>query len=391
MGVIIEVRDPMADLEEKIKTHRLRVWRRMILTTVTLILAVVSTWLLLEVQTYTKIRTVQEYEAAGLENGSYAQYSTGVLKYSRDGIAFLDKKGEEQWNQAYQIKNPFLSVNEDSAVVADRGGNDILVFDKAGLKGEIHTNYPVERTAVSQNGIVAAILRNGNSPQVVCYDATGNVLVEHRASLTGTGYPIGLALSPDGTMLQVSYLCVEDGVQATRVMYFDFDKTANEEEKHQAAEDIYKNTVLPTAFFVDEKTSVLVGDKAFMIYKGSDEPKLSKTVEIDKEIKSFFYDKKYLGFVLKNSGEEGYELRLYSMAGTKKLSETFDGEFTNVKVSRENVILYEGKNCMMFSTWGVKKFEGEMDKDIMEILPLSGVNKYLVMNTDGIEEIRLVK
>lgn len=391
MGVIIEVRDPMADLEEKIKAHRFKMWKRTILTTLTLILAVVSTWLLIEIQTYTKTRTVQEYAAAGLENGSYAQYSTGVLKYSRDGIAFLDKKGEEQWNQAYQIKNPFLNINGDSAAVADRGGNLIMVFGKAGLKGEIHTNYPVERIAVSQNGIVAAILRNGNSPQVVCYDATGNVLVEHRASLTGTGYPIGLALSPDGTMLQVSYLCVEDGVQATRVMYFDFDKTANEEEKHQAAEDIYKNTVMPTGIFVDEKTSVLVGDKGFMIYKGSDAPKLSTTVEIDKEIKSFFYDKKYLGFVLKNNGEEGYELRLYNLAGTLKLSETFTGEFSNVKVSRENVIMYEGKNCMMFSTWGVKKFEGEMEKDILEVLPLSGVNKYLVMNADGIEEVRLVK
>ena len=54
---------------------------------------------------------------------------------------------------------------------------------------------------------------------VVCYDATGNVLVEHRASLTGTGYPIGIALSPNGTRLQISYLCVADGVEATRVGY----------------------------------------------------------------------------------------------------------------------------------------------------------------------------
>ena len=46
---------------------------------------------------------------------------------------------------------------------------------------------------------------------------------------------------------------------------------------------------------------------------------------------------------------------------------------------------------MIYSELGVKKFEGEMDKEIMEILPLQGINKYLVMNADGIEEIRLVK
>ena len=30
-------------------------------------------------------------------------------------------------------------------------------------------------------------------------------------------------------------------------------------------------------------------------------------------------------------------------------------------------------------------------QEIMEILPLQGINKYLVMNADGIAEIRLVK
>lgn len=391
MGVIIEVRNPMVGLEEKIKAHKFQLWKRMILTIITLIAAVVSTWLLLEVQTYTRVRTIQDYAVAGLENGNYTQYSNGILKYSRDGIAFLNKKGEEQWNQAYQIKTPFLDINKDSVAVADKGGNDILVFNKEGLKGEIHTNYPIERIAVSQNGIVAVILKNGNTPKIVCYDSAGNVLVEHRTSLNGVGYPIGMAISPGGTRLQLSYLCVEDGVQATRVSYYDFSKTAKEQKKNLIAEKIYKNAVIPASFFLDERTSVLIGDGSFMIYKGADAPKQVQMIELNKEIKSFFHDEKYLGFVLKNSGEEGYELRLYNMNGVQKLSETFKGEFSNVKVSRDNVIMYEGKNCMMFSPWGVKKFDGVMDKDIMEILPLSGINKYLMMNADGIEEIRLVK
>lgn len=95
---------------------------------------------------------------------------------------------------------------------------------------------------------------------VVCYDATGNVLVEHRASLTGTGYPIGIALSPNGTRLQISYLCVVDGVEATRVGYLNFDSTDEANKEYQVADDIYKNIIVPTSFFIDEKKSVLVGD-----------------------------------------------------------------------------------------------------------------------------------
>lgn len=390
MGVIVEVRNPMKDLQEKIKSHKRRFWKRVVLVTVTLLAAVVSTYLLVEVQTYTKMREIQNYGSAGVDNSNYMQFSTGVLKYSRDGIAFLNRSGEEQWNQSYQIKNPVINIYKDSAAVADQGGNDILVFDKKGLKGEIHTNYPIERIVVSGNGIVSALLKNESTPQIVCYDSMGNVLVEHRASLTGTGYPVGMAISPDGTMLQVSYLCVTDGVEATRVVYYDFEKP-NEEEDYLAAEEIYKSTVIPTSFFLNEATSVLVGDEAFMIFKGADEPKLSKTVELKKEIKSVFYDEEYIGFVLKNSGEEGYELRLYNMAGSQKLSKTFTGEYSNVKVSRGNVIMYDGKKCAIISEWGVLKFEGELEAEVLEILPLTGVNKYLVMNTGGMEEVRLVK
>ena len=62
-----------------------------------------------------------------------------------------------------------------------------------------------------------------------------------------------------------------------------------------------------------------------------------------------------------------------------------------MKVSRGNVIMYDGKKCAIFSEWGVLKFDGELETEVMEVVPLAGVNKYLVMNTSGMKEVRLVK
>lgn len=391
MGVIIEVRNPLEDLEEKIKAHRRRFWRKVILTTVTLLAAAASTYLLVELQTYNVARTVQSYQDAGNDKNSYMQFSNGVIKYSRDGIAFLNRKAEEQWNQSYQIKNPFLNINKDSVVVGDRGGNDILVFNKKGLRGEVHTNYPVESLAVSENGIVCALLKNENTPLIVCYDAAGNMLVEHRASITGTGYPIGMAISPDGGMLQVSYLCVVDGVQATRIIYYDFHNGGTEESEQQAAEEVYKNEIIPMSFFADDDTSILISDQAFYVYKGKDKPSLSKKVELNKEVKSVFYDDEYIGFVLKEDAQDKNELRLYNMSGTEKLSKTFSGEYGNVKIADGSIMMFDGKQCAVFTTWGVQKFDGEMEENILDILPLSGINKYLVMSERGIEEVRFGK
>ena len=392
MGIHIEVRKPgEGNVDDKIKEYKKKVRIQNMITVCLIMAMLLSTYLLVEVQTYGNMHKMQEYGDVGTDNSNYAKYSDGIIKYSRDGVAYLDKKGEEKWNQSYQLQNPFINTNDDALVIGNQGGNDLYVFNEKGLLGEIHTNYPIEDAVVAENGIVSVLLKNGMTPQIICYDAAGNILIEHMAALTGIGYPIGMALSPEGTMLQVSYYCVEEGVGATRVVYYDFKDGDTDKESYQVAEDIYKNVVIPESFFVNSRKSVLIGDSSFMIYEGKEQPTLIKTVEIEKRIQSVFYDKNYIGFVLKNAGEEKAELRLYNMNGEQKMSKTFIGEYSNISISDGNVLMFDGGKCAIFSSLGVQKFEGEVEMNIKEILPLTGINMYLLISNDGMEEVRLVK
>ncbi|MFR3390866.1 MAG: hypothetical protein ACLTT1_09730 [[Clostridium] scindens] len=43
-----------------------------------------------------------------------------------------------------------------------------------------------------------------------------------------------------------------------------------------------------------------------------------------------------------------------------------------------------------YEKWRAEIF-GEMDNNILEALPVFGVNKYIVMNANGMEKVRLVK
>lgn len=392
MGIIIEVRKPDENnVEEKIKGHKRRALINRIITILLVISALVSTYLLIEVTTYDKMNVIQEYGDVGKDNSNYVKYADGILKYSRDGAAYLDKQGEEQWNQSYQLKNPFVYSNEGALIIGNQGGNNVYVFNEKGLTGEIHTNFPIEDAVVAENGIVAVMLKNGMTPQIICYDAAGKILVEHMASLTGIGYPIGMALSPEGTMLQVSYYCVSDGVSATKVVYYDFGANHGHKENHQVSEATYKNKMIPLSYFVNSRKSILVSDSSFMIYEGKEEPQLSKTIELEKEIQSVFYDKEYIGFVLKNAGEEKTELRLYDTNGEQKMSKTFIGEYSNIHMIDGHVLLFDGGKCAIFSRMGVQKFEGEVEMNIKEILPLTGINMYLLISNDGMKEVRLVK
>ena len=129
-----------------------------------------------------------------------------MIRYSRDGTAFLNYRNQELWIQPGQFSNPVIDVNERSFVIADIGGNSIQVFDEDGLKGEFETTLPIELVAVSNQGIVSAVLKNETSPLIITYDATGNILVENQVSVGNTGYPTAIEMSPDGQVLIVSYV-----------------------------------------------------------------------------------------------------------------------------------------------------------------------------------------
>lgn len=383
--------NPIEYMGEQIKQRKTRFRRRVIISVAAVLAAVVGVYLLIHLQTYTAARASDTYAIKGAANNSYEEFAGGVLKYSRDGVAYLNHKGEEEWNHPYQIKNPSLDVCEESAALADKGGNDIMVFQKGGLKGEIHTTLPIEKISVSEQGIVSAILKNESAPKVICYDTAGNVLVEMKASLAGSGYPVDVALSADGEVMLVSYLYTQNGKISTRIVYYNFGQAGEEKADHQVAAKEYEGTIMPSAFFMKGKISAVAGDDRLVIYKGLDKPEEQVTVEIKKEIKSVFHNDKYIGMVLKNEGKEGYELRLYNTGGRQIMSEDFTGDYSKTKLCNSQVIMYDGKKCRIFLRTGVRKFDGELRSNILEMFPVAGVNKYIVMNADGMEAVRLVK
>lgn len=391
LGELRKEDHPETEAMEEAKWQKRKRWKKTGIIAGSILAVSIGIYLLINLQTYTSVRTVDTYPVSGAASNEYKQFADGVLKYSRDGISYLDQKGSEVWNQAYQIQNPVVDVNETSGAVADKGGNAILVFNEEGLRGEIETDLPIERISVSEQGIVSVILIDEGSSQILCYDAAGNILVEHKTSVNGTGYPMDAALSPDGEILQVLYLYTQDGTITSRVAYYNFGQEGESETDHQVTEQEYKDVVMADGFFMNQSVSAAVGDNMLTIFRGKSVPEEAVKVEIDKEIKSVFHSQKYIGMILKNEGKEGYELRLYNDRGQMAMSEDFSGDYSNVKICGSQVIMYDGKNCSIFTRGGIQKFEGEMNSNILEIFPVAGVNKYIVMNENGMEVVRLVK
>ncbi len=375
----------------------MRINRKRIVLIVFIVAAVAmaATYYYMKNTTYNSIQVVEKHGSIGMDNRNYVQYADGVLKYSKDGVALLTQEGEQLWNQSCQMTNPIVEMssgeNKESFVIADQGGTSIQVFQKSGLRGEIQTTRPIEKVSVSERGIVAAILQDGDTPQIMCYDAKGNILVKHTASLENTGYPMDIAISPDGNVLLVSYLCVEGNVISTKAVYYHFGKAGEDKADHLVAQKEYQDAIVPTTAFIGETRSLLISEHSFILYDGLEEPKEKAVIELDKEIKSVAYSKDYIAYVLRNEDEASYELRIYDTSGSKIGTATFEEEYTNIEITGKEIIMLSTNTCAIFNEKGGCKYQGTLENSIINIFPIRGLNKYMMISTSGFEEVQLVK
>ena len=383
--------DDLSEIKDKVRKFRLRKLRKILVPTILVVLAVCGTYLLLKNQTYAQARTAQEYPVDISDTSSYAQFGEGIVRYNRDGVVFLNKKNEEQWIYPAQIQNPIIVVKEKAFAVADNGGNNIMVFTEEGLKGEIETTLPIEKIAVSDQGIVSVVLKDENSPKIISYDATGNILVEQKATVGTTGYPAALELSDDGKVLAVSYLYTEGAVIKSRVIFYNFGEKGQGKADNIVTSDEYTDTVAAEIFFMGTDRSIVVGDNGFIIYKGKEEPVKEKEVKIDQEIQSVFHSDQYIGFVLLNRDKSGYEIRLYNRLGEQIINREIPAKYDNVKMDGDEILMFDDTKCCIVTATGIIKFNGDIKINTLEMFRAPGLNRYYVMSVDELRMIYLTK
>lgn len=388
---ILAAPDDLSEIKNKVKKFRVRKLRKLLVPAVLILLAVCGTYLLMKNQTYMQARTAREYPVDISDTSSYARFGDGIVRYNRDGVVFLNKKNEEQWIQPAQIQNPIIVVKDKAFAVADNGGNNIMVFTEEGLKGEIETTLPIEKIAVSDQGIVSAVLKDENSPKIISYDATGNILVEQKTTAGTTGYPAALELSDDGRVLAVSYLYTEGAAIKSKVVFYNFGETGQGKTDNIVSSEEYNDTVAAEIFFMGEDRSVVVGDNGFTIYKGKEEPQKEKEITVGQEIQSVFHSDQYIGFVLLNRDKSGYEVRLYNRLGDQVLNRDIPAKYDNVKIDGDEIIMFDGTKCCIVSATGIIRFNGDIKINALEMFRAPGLNRYYVMSVDELRVIYLTK
>ena len=175
--------------------------------------------------TYSGYTVVTETVQEDTISTNYIEFGDNILKYGGDEVSLLSRQGEILWNEPQTIDNPMVDICGEYCVVYGKNGTTMSVFNMSGKKGSIQTGMPVLKAKVAGQGVVAAVLEDGETTWINLYDVDGEEIVTGKTRVDSPGYPVDLAISDNGLLLCVSYLKVENNKPASYVAFYNFGNT----------------------------------------------------------------------------------------------------------------------------------------------------------------------
>ena len=329
-----------SDYEKAIAKHR-RGNAFKILVTV-LCIAVVGVMIVTQTRnkvytTYNRLTSEPLKIAGGV---STLAFSDKLLLYSNDGIKCTDSKGKDVWNQAYEMQNPMVRTCGNVVGVGDYNGRKIYAMNTSGIMGEIDTNMPITNFSIAGNGEVATILEEAGITWIYLYDSQGELIAKMKTTMKNSGYPVAASLSPNGKLLQVSYLYADSGKIKSSVAFYNFGEVGQDAIDNYVSGYDYADSVVPYVQFMNDTLAFAVADGRLMFYSGAQKPVSAAEVLFDKEVQAVYYNERYVALVyLNQSGETKYQMDVYSPDGNKKLTLTYDMESQNILMDKESIVL----------------------------------------------------
>ena len=369
--------------------HRMAIITRTILVLLLCAGLGATIYVQLKNQVFTSYVTLSTIEKQQYDNAACLNYQNGFLTYSKDGISYTDTKGNALWNQTFEMQNPMVRIAESRVAVADYNGHIIHNIAQSGDAVEIDTNLPIREFALSENGMVAAILEDTNITWIYLYNSNGEKVAYIKTTMQKSGYPVAVALSPDGKLMAVSYVTVESGAAKSSVAFYNFSSVGQNFVDNFASGADYVDSVIPYITFLSKDTAFAVADNRLVLYGGDQRPKSTADVLLDEEIQSVFYNENNIGLVfLDTTGAGKYRLDVYNTSGAVVTSLYFDMDYKDIILYKDTVIIYNETQCTIFNMRGLERFRGEFEKPVLLFSPIS-TKKYLAVTKDSIDMIEM--
>ena len=146
-------------------------------------------------------------------------FGEGVLKVTKERVAYLTLSGNEVFSVSVSYNNPQCYINGDNCVVFDNDGYGFVVMDTEHVLYEKPTENKIQSAILSDAGLCAVITDSAEAyGEVILYNDEGSQI--SRWSSYNSGYPICAAFSEDEHYFALSTLNTTGAVYKPYVRIF---------------------------------------------------------------------------------------------------------------------------------------------------------------------------
>ena len=346
---------------------------------------------------YTGYEVVNQTPRQDSNTVRYTAYNGNhVIKYSRDGASALSPEGTVLWNGSYEMNNPQIDVCGSYAVIADIGSNRLYVYNGSDSGTMLQMVHPILQAKVANQGAVAVLMENGDANLIAMYnpyDAANQLIYEVPTNVSDDGFPVNIAVSPDGRMLATNFINVSSGVVISRVTFYNFDEYGKNVVDHIVSAKDFGDELVAEIRYVSNSTAYVLTEHGVTVFSGDQIPKEKYTVKIPEEIVSVIPGSDKVGFVtLAQSSQDKYRLLVYPLStDDPQVDETFNYDYESVRESGGEFIFTAGTSCMILDARGQSIFTGSMDTTVHYLYSLGQNGRYLMITDSDLEVIKLTK
>lgn len=382
-------------IENRIKRHKKQ--KLIIITAVVAVLAIVSVSLIHAYfnRTYNSYKVEKAIKGSVSGDAQYFPYQGNVLKVSKDGVSAYTPSGNILFNGSYEMRNPSVDICGDYVAVADIGGYSVYVFDGKNSGKKLTMTLPILQVQVAKQGVIAVLMQDKDTNVIRMYNTESSIqdkLVETLTNVNKNGFPINIALSDDGKKMVTNYVAITNGVINSKVTFYSFSEVGQNEVNRMVGAKDYGNKIVSDVVFMGNDTVCVFTETGFDLFEMPEKNEEIAQVAFNRNLKSVFHTDSYIGVVLEDTSSKNQnEVLIYGTNGKQVYKGNIDFEYEAVTMSGKEIIFVSEEEGHILKLNGVQKYNDTFKTTVTAILPISGNDKYFLIDNNNVNVIKLTE
>ena len=352
--------------EEQIQKHRGRVQAYRLFAVVIVIIAILLAALYFSTRHYSRAEISKIRDFVAEEGAVCVNFDGHVLQYGPDGAACADTNGHVNWNISYEMDQPIISMSGDVAAIADYGGTTIYVMNAKKQLYTVSTSLPIHKVSASESGEVAAVLDDRSKTWIRLYSKEGKEIAYFVRSMQENGYPMDVAVSPDGKAICVSSLLMKDS-------------------------EVISNLMFPYVKYMGNNTCAAASDSRLVVFDTSKvEPQNSFNNMLTEDMQGIFQSGGRIALLFTDLTRENlYRLDIYGRNGKKAGSIGFTMVFDDIQIKGDRIYINNEQSMQIFTLGGREIFNGGFDRTVKVLIPSITLGGLTAVTENEIDSIKL--